>query len=112
MMSNLLIFLETKHKKSLGQYFEHDVPWISFIQSKVLARLAAAHRGAVRALQTFVQHLPDCRLELGLPRGYHDLAELLRQLSLCCAQLEVAGETAVPESVLHLMKDFEVRDYM
>ena len=33
---------------------------------------------------------------------------MIQQLSLCCAQLEVAGQTGVPDSVVHLLKEVQV----
>lgn len=73
-------------------------------KTQTLHRLAAAHRGAVRALQSFVQHLPDQDISHGMPKVYQELALLIRQLSLCCAELEVGGETGVPESVVSILQ--------
>ena len=77
-------------------------------QARVLRRLTAAHRGAVRALQDLVNQFTEYDLRLGLPRAYTELCVLLRQLSLCCAQLEIAGESGVPEAVMHLLEDVAV----
>jgi len=74
--------------------------------------LAAIHRGTIRALQTFIQHITDYDISQGLPRSYHELGLLLRQLSLCCVQLEVAGEPQVPDSVMTLLKDYAVSVYV
>ena len=79
-----------------------------FMQTQLLSRLAAIHRGTVRALQTFVQHITDYDLSHGLPRSYHEIGLLLRQLSLCCVQLEVTDESQVPENVMTLLKDYAV----
>ena len=58
-----------------------------------MSRLAAAHRGAVRALQTFVSHAPlQPKVGHGLPPMYQELSALVRQLSLLAAQLHVGGE--------------------
>ena len=84
------------------------VQCLTFKQSKLLLRLAAAHRAAVRALQAFVNQLPDVNLSVGLPRTYKELTLVVRQLSLCCAQLEVSGDTPVPESVTNLLQDMAV----
>ena len=52
--------------------------------------MAAAHRAAVRAIQTFVQ--------CGQPRGYaslggiqKELGYLIQQLSACCTQMDIDG---------------------
>ena len=93
--------------------FLYEALWyhlVIFFQTLLLGRLAAAHRGTLRALQSLHQHLPDYALHKnGMPRTYTELLFLIRQLSLCCAQLEVAGETGVPSSVLNLLKDVNVR---
>lgn len=63
------------------------------LQSQTLSRLAAAHRGAVRALQTFVSHAPlQPKVGHGLPPMYQELSALVRQLSLLATQLHVGGE--------------------
>ncbi|XP_071790860.1 uncharacterized protein [Asterias amurensis] len=73
-------------------------------KSRALNRLAAAHRGAVRALQSFLHHLPaEIDTSSGLPPHYQELALLIRQLSLCCSQLDVE-ETGVPEGVLNILE--------
>ncbi|XP_038074789.1 protein moonraker-like isoform X2 [Patiria miniata] len=79
-------------------------------KSRALNRLAAAHRGAVRALQSFLHHLPsEIDHRSGLPPHYQELALLIRQLSLCCSQLDVE-ESGIPEGVLNILeqaKDFQ-----
>ena len=62
-------------------------------QSQTVKRLAAAHRGAVRALQAFIHNLPQEDINHGLPPLYGELALLIRQLSLCCTRLEIGGES-------------------
>lgn len=58
-----------------------------------MSRLAAAHRGAVRALQTFVSHAPlQPKVGHALPPMYQELSALIRQLSLLAAQLQIGGE--------------------
>ncbi|XP_068750327.1 protein moonraker-like isoform X2 [Montipora capricornis] len=62
-------------------------------KSQTLSRLAAAHRGAVRALQTFISHAPlQPNISHGLPPMYQELSTLIRQLSLLAAQLHIGGE--------------------
>lgn len=76
------------------------------LQSQTLSRLAAAHRGAVRALQTFVSHAPlQPKVGHGLPPMYQELSALVRQLSLLAAQLHVGGEDSGNE--LKRMEDKE-----
>lgn len=58
-----------------------------------MSRLAAAHRGAVRALQTFVSQAPlQPKVGHGLPPMYQELSALIRQLSLLATQLHIGGE--------------------
>ena len=58
-----------------------------------MSRLAAAHRGAVRALQTFVSHAPlQPKVGHGLPPMYQELSALIRQLSFLAAQLHIGGD--------------------
>ena len=62
-------------------------------QSQTLSRLAAAHRGAVRALQTFISHVPlQAKISHGLPPPYQELSLLIRQLSALSAQLQIGGD--------------------
>ncbi|XP_027053850.1 protein moonraker-like [Pocillopora damicornis] len=62
-------------------------------KSQTLSRLAAAHRGAVRALQTFVSQAPlQPKVGHGSPPMYQELSALIRQLSLLAAQLHISGE--------------------
>ena len=90
-------------------------PWItktvlfSFTQTQLLSRLTSAHRGAARALQVFVTQLEDHDWSRGLPRTHQELTLLVRQLALCCAQLDVAaGQHRVPDSVKKLIRDMAV----
>lgn len=62
-------------------------------KSQTLNRLAAAHRGAVRALQTFISHAPlQPNISHGLPPMYQELSVLIRQLSMLASQLHIGGE--------------------
>ncbi|XP_013412021.1 protein moonraker isoform X2 [Lingula anatina] len=72
-------------------------------KSRTLHRLAAAHRGAVKAIQAYVNHLPEEETRHGMPKLYQELALLIRQLSLCCAELEVGGESGVPDVVKNIL---------
>ena len=72
-----------------------------FFQSQTLSRLAAAHRGAVRALQSFISHAPlQPKISHGLPPMYQELSLLIRQLSLLSAQLQIGGENSLPDDLL------------
>jgi hypothetical protein len=79
-------------------------------------RLAAAHRGAVRSIQTFVQQLPSQDLRRGLPVTYHELALLIRQLTMLSTQLAggpragAGGPTAgSPGDLLKMLDRVDVR---
>ena len=71
-------------------------------------RLAAAHRGAVRAIQVFVNQFPESP-DGKVPSHYKDLGQLIRQLCLCSAKVEVDQGSAVPESALDILQKLEVR---
>ena len=63
----------------------------------------------MKVLQTFVSHLPDYELGEGMPRCYQELGLLLRQLSLCCSQLEITGQAPdAPDNVMRLIHDMAV----
>ncbi|KAJ8042806.1 Protein moonraker [Holothuria leucospilota] len=76
-------------------------------RSRILARLAAAHRGAVRILQAFLHQLPDQVTDQGtLPPLYQELGQLISKLSLCTSQLEV-DEDAIPDGILTMFEKFQ-----
>lgn len=70
--------------------------------------MAAAHRGAVRAMQAFIQQLSD-PAEGRVPVKCKELGQLIRQLSLCSAKVEVGQGSAVPETTLDILQKLEVR---
>ena len=78
-----------------------------------MLRLAAAHRGAVRAIQSFVNHqLPQQDLKRGLPIGYHELALLIRQLALLSTQIQTSQDTAaVHKDLIKMLDRVEVSFY-
>lgn len=77
-------------------------------QSVVINRLAAVHRGTLRALQVVTHQLSD--LSHGkVPLHLKELGQLIRQLSLCSAKVEVEQGSAVPETALHILQKLEVR---
>ncbi|KAL3856853.1 hypothetical protein ACJMK2_011564 [Sinanodonta woodiana] len=72
-------------------------------KSHAVSRLAAAHRSAVRTIQTFVSQLPKQDLRRGLPNGYHELALLIRQLSLLSTQVGTGDEAKVREELIKMV---------
>uniref|UniRef100_A0A8C3YVZ6 KIAA0753 n=1 Tax=Catagonus wagneri TaxID=51154 RepID=A0A8C3YVZ6_9CETA len=73
-------------------------------KSWAVSRLAAAHRGAIRALQMFVTQFTD-RGEHPLPTRCRELGSLIRQLSLCSAKLE--ADSSVPDVVIDILQQIE-----
>lgn len=78
-------------------------------KSKAMDRLAAAHRGAVRAMQVFISQLSD-PAESKVPTHCKELGQLIRQLSLCSAKVEVREGSAVPETALDILQKLESLD--
>uniref|UniRef100_A0A671MQB7 Si:dkey-243i1.1 n=1 Tax=Sinocyclocheilus anshuiensis TaxID=1608454 RepID=A0A671MQB7_9TELE len=76
-------------------------------KSRAMDRLAAAHRGAVRAMQVFINQLLD-PAENRVPTHCKELVQLIRQLSLCSAKAEVGQGSAVPETALDILQKLEV----
>lgn len=72
-----------------------------------MARLAAAERGAVRALQGFVTHLANPAKQQSASAQCRELGNLIRQLSLCSARLE--ADASIPDVVIDLLLQIEVR---
>ncbi|XP_065753578.1 protein moonraker [Phocoena phocoena] len=73
-------------------------------KSWAVSRLAAAHRGAIRALQMFVSQFTD-RVEHAVPIWCKELGRLIRQLSLCSAKLE--ANPSVPDVVIDILQQTE-----
>ncbi|XP_075850352.1 protein moonraker isoform X1 [Microcebus murinus] len=73
-------------------------------KSWAMSRLAAAHRGAIRALQMFVTQFTD-RGEHPLPTRCRELGSLIRQLSLCSAKLD--ADPSVPDVVIDILQQIE-----
>ena len=75
-----------------------------------MLRLAAAHRGAVRAIQSFVnQQLPQQDLRQGLPAGYQELALLIRQLVMVSTQIKGNQDTApIHQDLLRMLDRVDV----
>ncbi|KAM7412894.1 hypothetical protein PAMA_020331 [Pampus argenteus] len=78
-------------------------------KATAINRLAAAHRGTLRALQVVIHQLSD--LSYGKPPPhYKELGQLIRQLSLCSAKIEVNQGSAVPETALDILQKLETLD--
>ncbi|XP_010863628.2 protein moonraker isoform X1 [Esox lucius] len=78
-------------------------------KSRAMSRLAAAHRGAVRAMQAFTNQLSDPS-EYRVHSHYKELGQLIRQLSLCSAKVAVDQGSAVPETALDILQNLETLD--
>ncbi|XP_064613073.1 protein moonraker-like [Liolophura sinensis] len=61
--------------------------------TQTLTRLASAHRGAVRALQTFVTQLQNQLPREGPPAGCRELTGLVKQLTTLSSQIVQNGQT-------------------
>ncbi|XP_013377591.1 PREDICTED: uncharacterized protein KIAA0753 homolog isoform X2 [Chinchilla lanigera] len=73
-------------------------------KSWAMSRLAAAHRGAIRALQMFVTQFTD-RGEHPIPARCRELGSLIRQLSLCSAKLD--ANPSIPDVVIDILQQIE-----
>lgn len=80
-------------------------------QFTAINRLAAAHRGTLRALQVVIHQLSD-QSHSKVPPHYRELGQLIRQLSLCSAKIEVDQGSAVPETALDILQKLEVRSVL
>uniref|UniRef100_A0A8C8EEE9 KIAA0753 n=1 Tax=Otus sunia TaxID=257818 RepID=A0A8C8EEE9_9STRI len=76
-------------------------------KSRAVSRLAAAHRGAVRALQAFASQFTD-QTEQQIPTHYKELGSLIRQLSLCSAKLEV--DSSISDIIVDILLQVEDLD--
>ncbi|XP_075296285.1 protein moonraker isoform X2 [Opisthocomus hoazin] len=74
-------------------------------KSRAVSRLAAAHRGAVRALQAFANQFTD---QTEIPTHYKELGRLIRQLSLCSAKLEV--DSSISDVIIDILLQVEDLD--
>ncbi|KAA0702050.1 Protein moonraker [Triplophysa tibetana] len=72
-------------------------------------RLAAAHRGAIRAVQVFINQLSD-PAESKVPTYCKELGQLIRQLSLCSAKVEVRQGSSVCQTALDILQKLETLD--
>ncbi|XP_078585118.1 uncharacterized protein LOC144867180 isoform X2 [Branchiostoma floridae x Branchiostoma japonicum] len=80
-------------------------------KARVLKKLGAAHRAAVKVIQVFIQQLPDQYSGGGgLPAVYQDLGHVIKQLSQVSAQLQVgSAEVMSVESLLQLLGRTQVQ---
>ncbi|EMP41096.1 hypothetical protein UY3_01715 [Chelonia mydas] len=76
-------------------------------KSRAMSRVAAAHRGAIRALQVFATQFTD-QSEQQVPVHYKELGNLIRQLSLCSAKLEM--DSSVPDIIIDILLQIEDLD--
>uniref|UniRef100_A0A8C8RY02 KIAA0753 n=1 Tax=Pelusios castaneus TaxID=367368 RepID=A0A8C8RY02_9SAUR len=76
-------------------------------KSRAMSRVAAAHRGAIRALQVFATQFTD-QSEQQVPAHYKELGNLIRQLSLCSAKLEM--DSSVPDIIIDILLQIEDLD--
>ncbi|KAM7139593.1 protein moonraker isoform 4-T7 [Macrochelys suwanniensis] len=76
-------------------------------KSRAMSRVAAAHRGAIRALQVFAAQFTD-QSEQQVPAHYKELGNLIRQLSLCSAKLEM--DSSVPDIIIDILLQIEDLD--
>ncbi|XP_070788235.1 protein moonraker [Pituophis catenifer annectens] len=77
-------------------------------KSRAMAKLAAAHRGAIRALQMFVTHFADQSEQQSASAHCKELGNLIRQLSLCSARLEM--DSSIPDIIIDLLLQIEDLD--
>ncbi|XP_042536511.1 protein moonraker isoform X1 [Dipodomys spectabilis] len=73
-------------------------------KSWAMSRVAAAHRGAIRALQMFVTQFTD-RGEHPIPARCRELGSLIRQLSLCSVKLD--ADPSIPDVVIDILQQIE-----
>ncbi|XP_067866472.1 protein moonraker isoform X2 [Heterodontus francisci] len=78
-------------------------------KSRAMSRLAAAHRGAVRALQMFVGQLSG-QPEQQIPTYYKELGQLIRRLSLCSARMQSNMDSSIPETIINILQQVEDLD--
>nr|KAF6456643.1 hypothetical protein HJG63_007206 [Rousettus aegyptiacus] len=78
-------------------------------KSWAMSRLAAAHRGAIRALQMFITQFTD-RGEHPVPVQCRELGSLIRQLSLCSAKLN--ADSSVPDVVIDILQQIEALEFL
>lgn len=78
----------------------------AFSQPIIINRLAALHRGTLRALRVIIHQLSD---HGKVPSYHRELVQLIQQLSICSAQINEEGSLALSDSVLQVFHKLEVR---
>lgn len=76
-----------------------------FSQPIIINRLAALHRGTLRALRVIIHQLSD---HGKVPSYYRELVHLIQQLTVCSAQVKEEGSSALSESALQVIQKLEV----
>lgn len=76
-----------------------------FSQPVLINRLAALHRGTLRALRVIIHQLSD---HGKVPSYHRELVHLIQQLSICSAQVKEEGSSALSESALQVIQKLEV----
>ncbi|XP_019515393.1 PREDICTED: protein moonraker isoform X5 [Hipposideros armiger] len=89
-------------QEELDKFSPHKIKHTK--KSWATSRLAAAHRGAIRALQMFVTQFTD-QGEQPVSTRYRELGSLIRQLSLCSAKL--SADSSVPDVVIDILQQIE-----
>lgn len=87
---------------------DKHICYLLSLQSITINRLAAAHRGTLRALQVIIHQLSHLS-HSKVPPHYKELGQLIRQLSLCSAKVEADQGSAVPETVFSILQKLEVK---
>lgn len=77
-----------------------------FSQPIIINRLAALHRGTLRALRVIIHHLSA---HGKVPFYHRELVQLIQQLSICSAQVKEEGSSALSDSALQVFHKLEVR---
>lgn len=79
-------------------------------KERLLGRLAAVHRGAVRLMQVYCTQLPEHLMFddnfIAISALYQEVSRLLKELSLCSLQLDLANIEEV-EKISDILKDME-----
>lgn len=75
-------------------------------QPIVTNRLAALHRGTLRALRVITHQLSD---HGKVPSYHRELVQLIQLLSICSAQVKEDGSPALSDSALQVLHKLQVR---
>lgn len=104
-----IIYVLLQQVKEIQENIENaHGPKTKIAKTTILHRLAAAHRGALRALQVFIHQLSDSTCNK--PPNFNHLGQLIRQLCLCSAKAGVDKGLAVPQIALDILQKLETLD--